>query len=187
MSVLLTLSRNIGDVPVADGLAGGGSGYKFSNLEAGETPPKHEIYLRHNGVSKIWNLAVYMQPYTQTYAGDSTAITDYQTILDQGVAGYGFQIDFDYAGTDFAVKTIVTNEICSSMENAIVIPVQSIFYNNAGQKIAVPHAVQGELYPNGDTDKGDTALLKTRWFIPPIENNPGVKQIDLAFIYNLTT
>lgn len=187
MTVGIISSVNLGGSQFNENLTGGGVGYQFGSVEAGTIPSKKEIYVRHDGVSKITNLAIYLKAYSQAYGGEYSAAADLVKALDQGNVGAGFQIDFDWDGVDFASYTCLKYGVGASQETAIEIPVTAILFNNAGIPNAASAPVQGEVGEDGNSVLGDTVLLKTRWVVPVGELAPGRRQIDLAYIYNFTT
>lgn len=187
MTVSITASPLLGGVAFADSLQGGGTGYQFGTSEAGVLPSTKNIYIRHDGASDITNLAVYAKPYSQTYGGEYSASSDHTKLVEQGNAGSGFEIDFDWDGIAFAVSTKLSGSIGSSPTNAIEMPQASMIYNSGGSPVAPTTPVSGVMGTTGNTVKGDSALLKCRWNVPSGELQPGRRQIDLAFIYNFTT
>lgn len=190
MTVSIVSSPVIGSSQYPDVLSGGDDGCQYGTIEATQTPTKKEIWVRHDGASKITNLAVFIKAYSGTYGGEYSASADLVKTLDQGEVGYGFQIDWNWNGVDFASYICLTPAQGGSQETAIEIPATSILKNVGGIATAVSSAVQGELHPAGSpgaANGGDTALLKTRWVCPTDELAPGRRQIDLAYIYNFTT
>lgn len=187
MTVGIISSAVIGSSQVSDSLTGGGSGYQFGSVEAGQTQAAKRIWVRHDGVNRISNLSVYLKAYSQAYGGEYSASADLVKALDQGEIGAGFQIDFDWDGVDFAAYTVLKYGMGASPETAIEIPITAILFNNAGIATAASAPEQGELGWSGNSSLGDTVLLKTRWLVPVGELAPGKRQIDLAYIYNFTT
>jgi hypothetical protein len=187
MVVSIISSPAMGASQFADSLQGGGVGFQFGTSEASLPAPTRNIFLRHDGVSKITNLAVYLKSYSQTYGGEYSASADLVKAIDQGNLGSGFQIDFDWDGIDFTTYTVLNSSIGISQETAIEIPVTAILFNNGGTPATASGPVQGELGAVGNSTLGDTVKLKCRWVVPTGEPSPGRRQIDLAYIYNFTT
>lgn len=187
MTVSIIASPTVLGLAFSDGLNGGGTGYYFGSSEAGQTPSLKNIYLRHDGASKIWNLSIYLKSYSKTYGGDYSASDDLVKALDQGAVGAGFQIDFVWNNPPFTTYSIITAALGGSPLTAILLPASAIKFSNGGSPVAATAPVAGELGQVGNTTLGDTALLKCRWAVPEEEVAPGKRQIDLAFVYNFTT
>jgi len=187
MTVSIISSATIGGSQIVDSLQGGGSGYQFGTSEATLDTPIKDIFIRHNGLTKITNLSIYLKAYSQVYGGEYSASADLVKVIEQGSQGAGFQVDFDWDGVPFAVYTTLTNSLGTSMETAIEVPVTAILFNNAGIKNSASAPVQGELGIVGNSVLGDTAMFKCKWRVPTGELAPGRRQIDLAYIYNFTT
>lgn len=186
MTVSITSSATLGGSQVSDSLQGGGTGYNFQTSEAGFVPLKKEIYVRHDGLTEIFNFQFYLKAYSQTYGGEYSASADLVKALEQGDSGYGLQVDLDYDGVDFASYSCLSTTLGGSLATAITFPVASIFLNSGGTKVPAPLAESGKLFPTGNA-KGDTALMKCRWAVPPGEPSPGRRQVDIGYVYNFTT
>lgn len=187
MVVSIISAASIGGSQFADSLQGGGVGFQFGTSEASLPAPTRNIFFRHDGLTEITNLAVYLKAYSQTYGGEYSASFDLVKAIDQGNLGSGFQIDFDWDGIDFTTYTVLNSSLGTSQETAIEIPVVAILFNNGGIATTATAPVQGKLGIVGDSVLGDTVKLKCRWVVPTGEPAPGRRQIDLAYIYNFTT
>lgn len=187
MTVSIISSPTLGGAQYSDSLQGGGTGANFGSSEAGTTPSVKSIYVRHDGVSQISNLAIYLKAYSATYGGEYSASADVVKVFEQGLQSAGFQIDMNWSGVPFASFITMTTALGGSIDTAIEIPVTAILHNSGGTALQPSAPLQGELGAAGNSVLGNTVLLKCRWLVPTGEPAPGRRQIDLAYLYNFTT
>lgn len=189
MTVELAVSRTLTGVQVSDLLTGGSTGYNWGASGKGvATPDELPFFVKHDGVNEITNLAVNVQAYTGTYAGNYSASADLAKIQSLGDADFGIQIDFRWDGSPkFGVKTQVKTGVGDSFLNRILMPVESMSRNNSGTEADASGPVAGTLGPIGNTVYGDRAHITMRWLTPPAETELGKRQFDIYFSYNFSS
>lgn len=98
----MAVSLTIGEVyppvsDIADGLAGGGSGYNIGSVTSGQWGPitnkisnlgHKDLYVKHDGTNKITDIRLSIAEYGTTtgfsYGGDDSSSNDYTNVVAQG-------------------------------------------------------------------------------------------------------
>ncbi len=192
MAVNLTVSSTISGSNYADVLAGGSSGIDIGTVTNGQTSSTKELYIRHDGTTKITGLSFYLQTYTGTYGGDYSAAADYAKILawgDKSPTRYGLQFEETWnAGTPFISPYNVYTGVGDSYANRRTMQVGSMSYENSGSEADPSSPIAGEINVTANkTTYGNRAHLKQRMYVPGDETAGGKRQFDLVFAYFYTT
>lgn len=191
MTVSITLSKTLNGANVSDALTGGDNGYNWGSSENGDNDPaQQQYYLRHDGSFFIFNLALYVRPYSGTYGGDYSANADYTRLKGHGDSGFGIQCDLTWnASPPFTVGlyTVFNSSVGMTFPQRITVPTNSLFYYNAGTPIAASSPVAGKIGASGDSALGDMALMRFRDMVPSGEAQSGKRQFDIVYAYNYTS
>ena len=221
MAVLLTVAESLDGPAVSDALAGGGTGVDIGSVVNGSYAPvtdksantgQQDIYISHDGASKIENFSAHMQQYGVgtgfTYGGADTAADDFTSMktmangsgssknnADGLSAGFWVEMDadvstanaFDQATRPTLVKIFGDgNTDGIDLASAFLIAGDAMVYNSAGeQQASAP--VAGEIGPAGNTVLGDSCHLQFRQYLASAFGFGGIFQFELVFSYSFTT
>ncbi len=189
MTVNLTIAKTLTGSAINDSLTGGSSGYDFGISQTGAVAPNNPVFLSHDGVNPITELAVNVQQMSGTYGGDYSASADITKLLAHGDGGSnGLQCDFTWNDSPlFTSFTQFKTGTGSSYASRIVMPTTAMSRNNSSVEVAANTPVAGQLGASADATLGDRAHMTFRYTNPGAETQNGKRQIDLYFSFNFTT
>jgi len=206
---------------IADSLNGGGTGYNVGSVTSGQWGPitnkvsnlgHKNLYIKHDGVNAITELAVSVAPYGTTtgfsYGGDDSANNDYTNVIAQGAnsgdsknssdnASNGAWIEmqndvsdanrFDIAARSAFVKRIGNGSLGIDVDTAYTVVAGAMTYDAPG-KTNPSAPVDGSLGPSGNTVLGEICQLQLRHYVRQVgaEINSRV-QYELILSYAFTS
>jgi hypothetical protein len=195
--VSLTLSRTEAGTQVSDLLQGGSTGCDLGTVANDSVSTTQELYIRHNGLSKITSAAYYVQPYSGVYGGNYDPATDYAKMLALGdltPGNFGLMYDEDWnSSPQFTSFYKVKTGFADSFATRRNFPNSMMMYFNTvtSAKTDPGSPVVGEMGPNdnGVTAQalGNRALLRFRLGLPSTEVDGGVRQYDTVIAYTYTS
>ncbi len=184
MSISVTFSFSNGGLSIPEPIDHG-------DIANGSTTIPQTIYVSHNGSNPITSAGIYCSSVESgEYAGDSTALSDFEEILEWGNAGAtddfgGVQFNFNATGgfpdsswPTFSNKTTadsrgytVRNGIGDSSSNSILFP------SSSGASSLGTLAAGAS--PN--------IRFQARIVVPQNEDQLGIRQFKMSLAYNFTS
>ncbi len=189
MAVDLTLTKTIAGSAISDTLTGGSTGLNFGISSRGDpVPTQQTLFIKHNGINEITNLALHVQAYTGVYAGNYSASADLAKLKAHGDLNCGLQVDMRWDGSPrFSAFTQIKTGVGDAFATRVVITDDAMSRNNSGTEVDASAAVDGSVGATGNTTLGDRAHIVLRYLNPAAEAQLGKRQLDLCFSYNFTS
>lgn len=170
-----------------------------------------DLFVSHDAtIDPITDVGTYIAEYSQAYGGAAAnAAADFATLVAKGNAsgnsannndglssGLRIEHDADIGSTLGASAFDATRSQVDiygdntsdgiDLASAIALHVDACIYNNAGTEVDAGSPVTGQIGKTGDTDLGDRAHIKLRYYLEDAAPDGGILQFDFVVTYSFT-